>query len=350
MLPVRNVELTKVHYFEPTKQHRNVAIHTISQEVFDNTFNKNVIIKKNIFGHKWVLKINEVDIGTAKKKYSSRFWVYSAVFACILVTVMGSLFFTFNLEKKIFNSYGNVNNRNESDISINILPPKNFNNQSEGSIQVINEIRNRTSNPKFFNVTQEFEALYKNNATTIKNIKIYCSNCTKEQVCMKIEETSKPKCFNVVDEHDPTGCGGICLLNVEYCAVLDRKHGVFQCTPLKTLLNCPKDNFNCGEQCIPTHNVCDGVIHCKGMQDETNCDCNLDENFLCPNTTLCLPRNKKCDGLIDCWDRSDENQCHKECPSKMYRCMNGQCIPGEQFCDGITHCPDSSDEPQGCQV
>lgn len=99
MLPVRNVELTKVHYFEPARHHRNVEmIPTISEEVYQNTFNKNLIIKKNIFGHKWVLKVNELN-GNVKKKRSLRCLLYCVVFLCILLAVLSGVFFTFELGK-----------------------------------------------------------------------------------------------------------------------------------------------------------------------------------------------------------------------------------------------------------
>ncbi|KAL3270992.1 hypothetical protein HHI36_021495 [Cryptolaemus montrouzieri] len=349
MLPVKNVELTKVHYFEPNKHHRNVSIPTVSQEVFENTFNRNVIIKKNIFGHKWVLKINELENGNIKKKKSVKCWIYSAVFLCILVAVASSLFYTLDLEKRIFSKpciQNQVTDNSKSTKNISII--NNSKNQSTGN-DFLNTLK---VNNSFENFPQDGLPNINSNFSNTKNqsTKIYCIHCTNNQVCLKTEEIEKPKCIDIVDKLDPTGCGGLCLLDVEFCALLDKKHRVFQCSPLRNLLRCPKDTFNCGEQCIATKNVCDGVVHCRNAQDEKHCDCDLEKNFICTNSTSCLPKVKKCDGIIDCWDKSDESQCHKGCPIQDYSCLNGQCIPKEQFCDGIANCLDSSDEPQGCQL
>ncbi|XP_044764565.1 vitellogenin receptor-like [Coccinella septempunctata] len=360
MLPVKNVELTKVHYFEPAKHHRNVEISSISREVFQNTFNKNLIIKKNVFGHKWVLKINELDGDSLKKRKSVRCLLYCVVFSCILFAVLSGLFFTFELEKKFFDfphidvDQSLTNTAGNTDKTLKNLSYV----ENEDALEnfKFSELNLREENGSLLdsvqisNVSEEIKNFLIQDSLSSSNApeKLYCSNCTENHVCFKTEEIGKPKCVDIVDRHDPTGCGGLCILNVEYCAILDRLHKVYECSPLKNLLKCPSDTFNCGDQCIARSKVCDGIVHCKDMQDERFCDCKLEENFQCSNSTKCLPKNKRCDGIIDCWDRSDENDCRKLCPSGQYTCLDGKCIAQDNFCDGVIHCSDSSDEPQGC--
>ncbi|XP_045469278.1 sortilin-related receptor-like [Harmonia axyridis] len=351
MLPVRNVELTKVHYFDASRHHRNIEVPTVSREVFQNTFNRNLIIKKNVFGHKWVLKINEHDEGDIKKSRTVKCLVYCIVFSSILLAIASGAFFAFELEKKLFNNslcnFGNQSIstavRSTEDILKNIGKHVDQNAEESFSTLGLNLRKvNETVAEKFTNDSSSSTE----GASGIS----YCTNCTENHVCFKTEETEKPKCVEISDKHDPTGCGGLCILNIEFCAILDRQRKVYECSPLKNLLKCPEDTFNCGEQCIARSKVCDGIIHCTNMQDERFCDCNLKENFQCTNSTKCLPKSKKCDGIVDCWDRSDENLCHEGCPPQHYSCLNGQCITQEYFCDGIAHCLDSSDEPQGCSL
>lgn len=116
-------------------------------------------------------------------------------------------------------------------------------------------------------------------ATGIPPGQKYCGNCTEKQICFKTEETEKPKCVDITDYHDPTGCGGLCILNVEFCAMVDREHRVYQCSPLGNLLRCPSNTFNCGDQCIARSKVCDGIVHCKDMQDERFCGKRIQKIF-----------------------------------------------------------------------
>lgn len=86
-----------------------------------------------------------------------------------------------------------------------------------------------------------------------------------------MNETEKPKCLKTVDKKDPTGCGGLCKLNIEFCQLLDVQSRVYQCSQIKNSLHCPNGTFNCGNMCIFIKNRCDGIIHCSNYSDEKNC-------------------------------------------------------------------------------
>lgn len=98
MIPSSSVELTRVHFFDPNRYERNIEIPTISREVFQNSFNTNTIIKKNIFGHKWVLKINE-NQDDEKEKCSGKVIVYIWVFCCIIVAISFGIYFSVGKSK-----------------------------------------------------------------------------------------------------------------------------------------------------------------------------------------------------------------------------------------------------------
>lgn len=96
-MPVKreNVELTKVHYYSGD---RELPVYSISGRLGSDRAQKSLIIKKNIFGHKWVLKINEDlegEVKKKKKKRGIRFALYSAVTFCILVALIFGLYFAF---------------------------------------------------------------------------------------------------------------------------------------------------------------------------------------------------------------------------------------------------------------
>ncbi|KAF5292665.1 hypothetical protein FQR65_LT11217 [Abscondita terminalis] len=171
--------------------------------------------------------------------------------------------------------------------------------------------------------------------------------CEKHQVCIKFDETSKPTCAEASDRNDPTGCGGLCQIDEEYCKRIDL--GVYQCRRLNKL-NCSREQFNCGNRCVPLRMRCDGVIDCSGFVDEKNCECDLSTHFRCGNATSCFHLSRRCDGVVDCWDNFDEIGCGFRCPGGKAPCRNGQCVNKEYFCDGRFHCMDKSDEFRGCEM
>uniref|UniRef100_A0A6P7HCU4 Low-density lipoprotein receptor-like n=1 Tax=Diabrotica virgifera virgifera TaxID=50390 RepID=A0A6P7HCU4_DIAVI len=181
--------------------------------------------------------------------------------------------------------------------------------------------------------------------------KSYCNNCTfLVEICMKVNDTSKPECVQVKDVADPTGCGGLCQINTQFCQILSQKYKVFQCSPRKTVLNCDDNQFNCGNMCISEEKSCDGKLDCSNGSDEENCDCDYTTHFHCQGRLSCIPKTYICDKKIDCWDGSDEENCYYEhiCQEGEYHCNNGYCIKSEQLCDGFPDCSDNSDEPSGC--
>lgn len=88
---------------------------------------------------------------------------------------------------------------------------------------------------------------------------------------MKLNDSSKPECVVPIDYFDPTGCGGLCLINTEYCQMLSQKYNVYQCLPRKFLLTCNDYEFNCQNMCINGDKRCDGNIDCSNRLDEKNC-------------------------------------------------------------------------------
>lgn len=108
-----NVELTKVHYYDINHTGRNLQISTISrsESPFQKTYKQNTVIKKNIFGHKWVLKINENNENLKKSKV--KLIVYVLVFVCIIVAVCFGVFFTIG-KLHLFFSFRPIGNTSSS--------------------------------------------------------------------------------------------------------------------------------------------------------------------------------------------------------------------------------------------
>ncbi|XP_063925020.1 very low-density lipoprotein receptor-like [Zophobas morio] len=313
ILQPTTVELTKIHFY-------NREIPTISREIFDNQINNTVVIKKNLFRHKWVLKINE--IGGGREKFQWRLVVYVLGLSCLVVAVVFGLYFTF----------GRGTKRVEFGTIFTFVKETNA---TEAAVELVTEVV-----PTLNLTTHEKQTRWK-----------FCQNCTsRDHICLKQSEVDIPQCVQPLDKKDPTGCGGFCSINTQFCQLLDNQSRIFQCSNLKNTLKCPRKTFNCGNMCINEHKRCDGIIHCSNKIDEMNCDCNLDTHFRCGNVTSCLLKLKKCDGFVDCWDKSDEIDCKQGCKNNTIPCLNGDCIPKENFCDGKYHCPDRSDEPQGCQL
>ncbi|CAH1405263.1 unnamed protein product [Nezara viridula] len=172
-----------------------------------------------------------------------------------------------------------------------------------------------------------------------------CSLCTIGEVCLALEGDTVPTCKAIIDQKDPTGCGGLCQLGTEICHRLGQ--GAYRCVDDS---KCLENEWQCGNSlCIPLIKRCDGHFNCYDHTDENNCDCDLDTHFQCGKNLSCLPRTKRCDGIVDCWDAADESNCTIACLDEtQFTCNDSQCIPSKNFCDGFVDCKDHSDEPFGC--
>ncbi|XP_060532792.1 low-density lipoprotein receptor-related protein 5-like isoform X2 [Cylas formicarius] len=325
-----NVELTKVHYYDTSKRNQNVSISTISREIAQNGFNRNVLIKKNIFGHRWVLRINELDDRLKKKPPGRKRTLYVVVFCFIVVAISSGIFFS--LDRYIFKGNDDVIASTPKTVSlanftVKIITSPSSSNSSD--IDLRSNVPDQTRN-----ATAEF-----------------CVDCDlAEEVCIKTAELEQPKCVRKRDKKDPTGCGGLCRIEVEYCKRLDKRSPVHQCLRLQHLLKCPANMFNCGNMCVSIDKRCDGKVDCSNKSDEKDCACDLETHFQCGNLTSCVDINKRCDGVVDCWDKTDEIGCDKvRCDDGHIPCLNGECIPKEKFCDKRIDCRDKSDEPKWCQ-
>ncbi|CAG9772742.1 unnamed protein product [Ceutorhynchus assimilis] len=339
-----NVELTKVHYYDRNKRSQNMSVSTISREMYQNSFNKNMIIKKNIFGHRWVLKINE-QIDPEPKKKNQFLFVYILVFISLILAVSFGIIFsldynTFRAENKTTLNRGKILEQNETNLENNTIYITDESNFAHQNLEIIRTLPKNDNN---YNNGSRYKETDTSNP--------YCQNCTNNEVCMKTRETEKPRCILMTDKRDPTGCGGLCKINTEYCKNLDKLFQVYQCLKLKNLLKCPEKTFNCGNMCIPLEKRCNGQIDCINMMDEKECECNLTSHFHCGNQTSCLAKEKICNGKVDCWDKSDEIHCQKNifCEENYIPCTNGQCIPKEKMCDNKPDCLDRTDEPFWCQ-
>ncbi|XP_054750910.1 atrial natriuretic peptide-converting enzyme-like [Lytechinus pictus] len=75
------------------------------------------------------------------------------------------------------------------------------------------------------------------------------------------------------------------------------------------------------EQKIIEDDLCDGIVNCEDLSDETDCgDC---DDFSCAND-ICISDDLVCDGVNDCIDFSDETDCplckkfnHKQCSARL---------------------------------
>ncbi|XP_031331734.1 atrial natriuretic peptide-converting enzyme-like isoform X2 [Photinus pyralis] len=286
-----NVELTKVHFCDIGEGGRRTQISIISKDEPDFRVPQHSLIKKNIFGHRWVLTINEA--GNKKSKHRLRI-VYILVFICIIIAVSFGIFFSIDFSVKL----------EQTELITNV------------SIDVSYD---------------------------------HCT-CRADEICLKTVEDQRPECKLIADHKDPTGCGGLCKIDLEYCKRIDPDLDVFQCRPLINILNCTEGLFNCGNRCIMASMRCDGIINCSNQADERNCECDPSTHFHCGNSTSCLELSKRCDGKADCWDNFDEINCRNGCPNHKVPCHNGQCVRKENICDGIYHCMDKSDELSGCEL
>ncbi|XP_050314340.1 serine protease nudel isoform X2 [Anthonomus grandis grandis] len=151
--------------------------------------------------------------------------------------------------------------------------------------------------------------------------------------------------------------------------------------------------FRCSlGNCIPEHNLCDGINHCHDGSDEnsTVCyerekECYMNDNCVCSHTQLKCPHSNKCyrksafcdrtdncgafedepevctchnylnltnpqkicDGTVNCFDRSDENPEICTCQPGSFQCGQNKCVSPEMVCDDFKDCPNGEDE-QNC--
>ncbi|XP_028036682.1 uncharacterized protein LOC114247824 isoform X1 [Bombyx mandarina] len=176
--------------------------------------------------------------------------------------------------------------------------------------------------------------------------KKFCS-CQSNEICMLDENSGKSVCRIPIDRDDPTGCGGLCTMELEACHLVDKELGVRVCR-LLTLATCSPEEWRCRNGlCVPTESRCNGSVECYDRSDEVHCDCDLTKQFRCGNLMSCFSNMKLCDGIVDCWDGFDERNC-TECPQNQSPCKDGQCFLSSRFCDGFVDCEDRSDEPDGC--
>ncbi|XP_789887.2 enteropeptidase [Strongylocentrotus purpuratus] len=74
------------------------------------------------------------------------------------------------------------------------------------------------------------------------------------------------------------------------------------------------------DQGIIEDDLCDGIVNCEDLSDETDCDC---EEYTCENN-ICIADDQVCDGVNDCIDFSDETDCpncrkfnHRQCAARL---------------------------------
>lgn len=103
------VELTKIHYYDARKE-----IATVSREVFDNHLNANVVVEKNLFRHRWVLKINE--IGGGRDRVRWRLVVCILVLSCLVVAVVFGVYFGLFGSKRVQVVYTFGSNRSSATV------------------------------------------------------------------------------------------------------------------------------------------------------------------------------------------------------------------------------------------
>ncbi|GLV38327.1 Megalin [Carabus blaptoides fortunei] len=302
-------------------------------------------VRETIFGHKWVYKLNESRRGAGlefKSDGGNGLLVGIVTVATVFIVVVFALGFTILGPKYLNHSLTKYRNQG------------NWTQNTENELKIIfNLSRNNNSNiltdHSDKNSTDTGQKPLVFLETNVQNTN-GCSNCDKSQICLQITTKQFPECLPAKDITDPTGCGGHCKLEIQFCKQIDTELNIYSCMDTPTLM-CGANEWKCNRtlMCIPANYRCDGIIHCFDQSDEMQCDCNLNTHFQCGHNISCFPNVKKCDGAVDCWDAFDEKSCTTECGTDNVSCYNGECISKERFCDGNFDCQDKSDEPHGCK-
>ncbi|XP_065172698.1 atrial natriuretic peptide-converting enzyme-like [Atheta coriaria] len=336
ILSPMNVELTKVHYYESFRKHRNRITHPGAAEMCETIDNKiNINIKRNIFGQKsWTFNVQPKNEFKKPKNKSGKLLpvivTSCVIFALILSAAIVTVIYMCNIHKhNQHNQQNNLkipNNHNTSRILV-------FD-HAEISVEKVLHKMNLHSQDGV-------------SKTPHNDIKMTVCVCETNEVCLR-QKDGLPKCVKGRDGRDPSGCSGLCAVNTEHCRLLDRKLMVYECVQNGGGLHCPLGYFNCADSlCLHVDNKCNGRVDCGDLSDEIDCACDLSLNFHCGKNTSCLPNWKRCDGKPDCWDNSDEHNCLplNSCPTGQISCSNSTgCYHSSQFCDGVFDCTDKSDE------
>uniref|UniRef100_A0A0M3HPL9 Disintegrin domain-containing protein n=2 Tax=Ascaris TaxID=6251 RepID=A0A0M3HPL9_ASCLU len=115
---------------------------------------------------------------------------------------------------------------------------------------------------------------------------------------------------------------------------------------------CAEEEFRCHgtDVCLPSELLCDGDAHCRGGEDELQCEgkCRTGSRW-CDLSKRCIPKWQICDGITNCADGTDEKNCScRECSGNgKALCKNSKiCLDRSRICDGIVDCPNGDDESQ----
>jgi len=76
----------------------------------------------------------------------------------------------------------------------------------------------------------------------------FCDECLPEEVCVALVGEPVPSCRLPKDAIDPTGCGGLCRINTEFCRQLDKDAFRLE---IFNLLKCYVKN--CTKYLVPYH-------------------------------------------------------------------------------------------------
>lgn len=243
------VQLTRVFYYNG-KSYSPTNIKTVSEKI--SHIQPKIFKTTSFLGHStWTLHLNGENVPN-KDNSRLRIILY-CILTVILITVIAftvalwiSHFPTPKISRKINLMYVNFNMKHSATLLKN-------------------------------------DTLTKVETSTVSSI---CSTCTTNQVCLQNPGQLRPICKIIKDDQDPTGCGGLCLINSQYCRLLDSKHNIRACLNVQKgagVRDCAPGQFRCKNDasiCLPRVAICDGFIHCPDKSDEINCGKRYIKRFL----------------------------------------------------------------------